>query len=231
MITGRSNLARLYAADENSASRSAEEELFAAAAVGNLELVLEGVKATPPDVYRDHYGCTALVVAARGGFHRCTSALVEARADPNARDASGGTPLAHAVRKLHPEICRILLKAGATRSAADNHGRIPLHHIPPSVGNVPTEAERTIRGLLSGNRGLPVSEQALLLESADWERRANAAHEKIKQQVKDMRVEQERHNLTIAISMEKQKDAERRRLGRPHEWAPGKPCTRTGASR
>jgi ankyrin repeat protein len=63
---------------------------------------------------------------------RCRADLVELLlkhgADPNARDAQGGTPLYYAARDGCVEVVRILLlRQGADLNARDAEGNTPLH--------------------------------------------------------------------------------------------------------
>lgn len=68
---------------------------------------------------RDKSGYTALVWAARNGSTEVAKALMEARADMNARDcaANGWTPLIHAIHKNNNEMARLLIDGGADLNA------------------------------------------------------------------------------------------------------------------
>jgi ankyrin repeat protein len=63
---------------------------------------------------RDPDGLTALMWAARVGAVDAMRALLDAGADPNARDhRNGWTPLIHAIHKQHVDAVRVLLEYGA----------------------------------------------------------------------------------------------------------------------
>lgn len=68
---------------------------------------------------RDKSGYTALVWAARNGSMGVAKALIEARADVNARDCAinGWTPLMHAIHKNNNEMARLLMDRGADVNA------------------------------------------------------------------------------------------------------------------
>jgi ankyrin repeat protein len=68
---------------------------------------------------RDKMGYTALVWAARNGSTEVANALIEARADMNARDCAvnGWTPLIHAIHKNNNEMARLLIDRGADVNA------------------------------------------------------------------------------------------------------------------
>lgn len=63
---------------------------------------------------RDRRGMTALMAAARTGALDAMRVLLDAGADPNARDhANGWTPLLHAIHKRQAAAVRLLLERGA----------------------------------------------------------------------------------------------------------------------
>jgi hypothetical protein len=75
---------------------------------------------------RDGKGLTALMWAARSGAVDAMRVLLDAGADPNARDhGNGWTPLLHAVHTRHPEAVRLLLERRADPNAAAG-GLTPL---------------------------------------------------------------------------------------------------------
>ena len=63
--------------------------------------------------------------------------LLQAGADPSARDDQGQTPLHQGVRNANPMVTRYLVDAGADLSARDNDGYTPLHHSAAWSGNGP----------------------------------------------------------------------------------------------
>lgn len=78
---------------------------------------------------QDQDGNTALAIASTSGDTRSVKTLLHLGADRNSRDTNGFTPLVHAIRQLHVEICCILLEDGATEiDVKDDEGRTPLIH-------------------------------------------------------------------------------------------------------
>lgn len=87
---------------------------------------------------RDKSGYTALVWAARNDNSHIAEALIEARADMNARDcaANGWTPLIHAIHKNNTDMARLLIESGADENAkagkctekSVEHGATALWH-------------------------------------------------------------------------------------------------------
>lgn len=75
-------------------------------------------------------GERALHIAARNGKVEIVRLLLErARANPNATDDKGGTPLLAACdsSNVHVEVVRLLLGAGADPALAETNGIVPLH--------------------------------------------------------------------------------------------------------
>ena len=86
---------------------------------------------------------------------RVAVALIEAGADPNARDDRGDTALIVAADKNWPEVVRALLAKGADPNAAGRDGATPLHNAPngpgghyPGFGKVPKALTPEIREML-----------------------------------------------------------------------------------
>jgi ankyrin repeat protein len=87
---------------------------------------------------RDKSGYTALVWAARNGSTEVAKALIDARADMNARDcaANGWTPLMHAIHKNNNGMAHLLIEHGADVNARAGkcteklieEGSTALHH-------------------------------------------------------------------------------------------------------
>ena len=77
----------------------------------------------------DHHGNCALHIAARNGDIQTVQLLVDCRADVNALNEDGQTPLHTAAGgdKDCPELCSILLKHNAKIDAVDKDGNQPLH--------------------------------------------------------------------------------------------------------
>ena len=82
---------------------------------------------------KDTQGCTALHYGARSGGCQCVTLLLEARADVDANDASGGdrnlgpTALHMAALQGQLDVVRILLEAGAEKDKTTTSGMTPLH--------------------------------------------------------------------------------------------------------
>jgi len=62
----------------------------------------------------DRQGGTALHVAARTGDVDAAKVLLDYRADPNARDDHGKTPLDYAIETWHGKVAKLLREHGGT---------------------------------------------------------------------------------------------------------------------
>ncbi|HLL14380.1 MAG TPA: ankyrin repeat domain-containing protein [Pyrinomonadaceae bacterium] len=93
--------------------------LTVAAERGDAALVRKLIAAGADLNERDKSGYTALVWAARNGNTEVAQALVEARADMNARVCArnGWTPLIHAIHKNNTDMARLLIESGADVNA------------------------------------------------------------------------------------------------------------------
>ncbi|KAL3923448.1 MAG: hypothetical protein SGPRY_004216, partial [Prymnesium sp.] len=143
----RSVVASLLAKDASVARP--EEKLFEACLRGDLptarRLLLSGVD---PNGFSDRYGCTPLLVASRGGFHRLTAALIGASAHLDVPDICGLSALMVAARKHHVQIVRLLLLAKASTIVA---GRRAIDELGPH-GPLDDRAEDcAIRLMLTGS--------------------------------------------------------------------------------
>lgn len=77
---------------------------------------------------KDQNGMTALHLTAAGNKLQCLLLLINIRADKDARDNAGWTPLHHAANNGHLDIVKELLKEpGTPRNIPDNNGFTPLH--------------------------------------------------------------------------------------------------------
>jgi hypothetical protein len=72
-------------------------------------------------------GSTALHIAVENRNKEIAAALVEAKANVNARDHFGNTPLLYAAEKADVTLIEYLIGVGADVTAADWRGRTPLH--------------------------------------------------------------------------------------------------------
>lgn len=119
------------------ATSTPDSELIRAASKGQTQQVRE-LLAHGASVNAKHAltGWTALTAAAFYGFPDTVKVLLDAGADPNARDLHGGTPLMKAVTVGHTsdrnvlitnksEVIRLLLKGGADPQMKDSLGDTP----------------------------------------------------------------------------------------------------------
>ncbi len=72
-------------------------------------------------------GATPLHLAAQADSAEAVRKLIEAGADPDARDARGRTPLFHPTKAGRTELVGALIAAGSGADAADDDGSTPLH--------------------------------------------------------------------------------------------------------
>ncbi|XP_067682299.1 E3 ubiquitin-protein ligase MIB2-like [Haliotis asinina] len=109
-----------------------------ASLLGNAELLKEVMAVTPLDVVdigMVDTQFTALHIAANNGFTDCARILIEkGKANVNAQNTQGLTPLSLACSRLHDTTVALLLRKGADVHVADNAGDTPLHStIRPSM--------------------------------------------------------------------------------------------------
>jgi hypothetical protein len=192
------------------------KQLFDAALLGSLAATTRLLEAgVHPNAYRDPFGATALLVAARGGHRRLCAALLQAGAEVDATDATGETPLAAAVRKVRPEVVRLLLEHAADRSRADRWDRLPLASV--LVGPQSNPAEQSIAALLGARSA--EAKQRLTAEAETARAAARAAeHERLVAEAEAAAAEHA--SVAGARSEEARRAVEARRLCRPHAWVP-----------
>ena len=78
---------------------------------------------------RDSNGATLLHWAAKDGNRKMVMQLIAMKADMNARDSTGQTPLHMSVTNSNnAEISKLLIDAGAEVNARDNAGKMPMHN-------------------------------------------------------------------------------------------------------
>ena len=109
-------------------ANKAEVDLFAAAAVGDLEKLKALLKANPDLVSsKDDYQRTPLHWAAMTGYKAVVAWLLAKGANVNAADNWGETPLHYAAGKNHKAVVKLLLANKADVNAKSTNGATPLH--------------------------------------------------------------------------------------------------------
>jgi cytohesin len=121
------------------ASPADSREILAATAAGNLDEIRSLLKASPDLASaKDAYNQTPLHLAAgmspleKGGFvpTNCLAMaelFLAGKADVNARDNGGETPLLRAIRYDHKDVVELLLANKASPNLSDINGMTPLH--------------------------------------------------------------------------------------------------------
>ena len=119
---------------------------------------------TLPNLGRNRYGATALMIAVEWRREDMVKLLLEYGADTEIRDKKGRAPLLLAAHEGDLEIVRHLVKSGANLETEDRWGRTPLSwagwnrhdkvvkylleaHVDPSaiLGRKPSTKERALR--------------------------------------------------------------------------------------
>lgn len=104
------------------------------------------------------YGQTLLHVASYEGTSEIVELLVDKyKADVNAIDRNGWTPLHSAAAAGNFEICEILLQRGSFARALTNEGASPLHYLVRSNCNDPVLHHRVFKLLLE--KGANINQQ------------------------------------------------------------------------
>ncbi len=108
---------------------SSEVELLAAVTDGDTARVLAVLVGDKPDpdVRRVADGATPLMIASQLGDSDMVGALLEAGADPSARDGAGTPVLVFAAGRGDADVVRLLMTAGADSSVPDPTGWTALH--------------------------------------------------------------------------------------------------------
>jgi hypothetical protein len=194
-----------------------DEQLLHAAVRGDVSGTVRLLRAgANPNGYRDRYGTAPLHAASRFGSVRLCMALIDARADVNSADSVGGTPLSQAVRKVFPQVVRLLLERGAKLNALDRWGRLPAEEL--LCGGPSTAAEDEVRAHLLG-RGA-----ATLADKAEYLRRTRVAEQAAADALRMHRAataaaEAERLAGTAAEAQARwEREVEDRRQARPYAW-------------
>ena len=120
-------LALLTSADVASAGYTPTTSIWQAVMVGNSAAVEQHIAAgSDLDMQEELGGSTPLMLAAIYGRYDIASTLIDAGADLEARNKSGGTALHQACSFCRPEIVKLLLHSGADSNATNNEDRTPL---------------------------------------------------------------------------------------------------------
>lgn len=212
--------AALLAQDGGGGSTPLDEKLFHAAVRGDSTGCLALLRAgAQPDGFCDRYGTMALHAAARSGNLGLCAALIEAGADVNHASSLGGTPLGEAVRKVHPEVVRLLVESGARLDVTDRWGRLPVEEI--LCGGPTTAAECEIRSLLLGSESANVIDKTRRLE----EMRASIRRATERQYTLDAAHSAFKIEQAAAAEAEAHAQYQRsviaRHQARPHAWMAG----------
>jgi ankyrin repeat protein len=117
----------LAALSRTTSLAAADEDLFSAAAAGDLVQVAR-LLATGADVNaRNAQGATPLFWAAISGFRSAVKLLIANGADVNARDRNGFTALHVAAYQMHPNVAELLIREGAQVNARSRGGLTPIY--------------------------------------------------------------------------------------------------------
>lgn len=163
------------------------------AAAAHSRRLADAVLARGADVRaRNRRGAEPIHYAADGGpaandwnpddQHEVITYLIEAGADPNAKDNSGVAPLHRAVRHRSSSAVHALIQAGADPRLTNESGSTPLHLAVQNTGkggsgsDTAHDEQRRIIALLLGHGGRPTDVDAngktvTAAASSDWIRR------------------------------------------------------------
>jgi len=111
----------------NSVSPSGFTPLILACYKGNTDIAKYLITKVKDINYNSSSG-TALAATVVKGNSYLTSLLLENKADPNIKDASGLTPLIYAIQFKNIEIIKLLLNHKANKTLADSSGKMPFEY-------------------------------------------------------------------------------------------------------
>jgi hypothetical protein len=103
--------------------------LQTAAALGEVKVIEQHIKAGSDLNAKDDYGSTPLIVAATFNKPEAARVLIEAGADMTITNPDGSNPLHIAAFFCRPEIVEYLLEAGADKSILNGTGKTALETV------------------------------------------------------------------------------------------------------
>ncbi|CAE7848827.1 ANK1 [Symbiodinium sp. KB8] len=111
----------------NQVTHDFDEQLLAAAAAGDGEIVGGLLNRYQDPNCRDERGETAVYKASQAGYLQILQMLLEAGGEKDIADQHGTVPLHVAALRGHLDVVRALIQAGADKDLADQHGAVALH--------------------------------------------------------------------------------------------------------
>lgn len=121
-------------------------DVWSAALLGRTAIVEEELKAKPGLAAERYFGDTLLHRAAASGDIRTAALLLRHKADVNAADPRGLTPLGRALAANHADAAAALRKAGATESIFDAVAAGDAAMVAALLGREPAAARATNEG-------------------------------------------------------------------------------------
>lgn len=108
---------------------SQTDQFVKAAGEGRLLQMMKFLRSNTDMDLQDSKGDTALCKASAGGYHEiCRKLVIGHRANPNARDSQGKTPIHYAAAGGHERLVELFVHNEADVQVVDNDGWSPLHH-------------------------------------------------------------------------------------------------------
>ncbi len=125
-----------YLASQTPSTGNDATAIFDAAAAGETQIVKEAITSNSIEVSDLHptTGSSLVTIATFYGRAETVEMLLNTGADPNLKNADGGTPLHVAIFMGRAEPTRLLLEAGADQDAKDANGQTPLDNLNVDFG-------------------------------------------------------------------------------------------------